>query len=198
MMRYQPEPERREYIVKSETPTYRIEPPRQINTEQLVEETENRIESKLKPLIEGIERKLDTNASTGNELEHLEIEKPHASLDEIRKHALELREFADRDWDGSREDLEFLWTMRNLAQIAIEGRADTDEDTIEPTIESHAIEHQQAEPDTFRGTELSTEVNLSAQRESPVDEMDFFALESELFGIEYEMEAEVEDQSEVG
>ncbi len=204
MSRYQSEPERKEYprekpqpryIVKSETPTYKFEAPKQFNTEQLVEETENRIESKLKPLIEGIERKLDTNPSTENELEGLQSERPYASIDEIRKHALELHEFEGRDWEGSREDLEFLWNMRNLLELAIEDN----EDTIKPNIERHAIEDQQVVvPDAFRGTELSTEVKFSPQVESPVDEMDFFALESELFGIESEMEAEVEDQAEVG
>jgi hypothetical protein len=205
--RYRSEPERTQYtkekpqpryIVKSETPAHRIEPTRQINTEQLVEETENRLESKLKPLIEGIERKLAVNASAENDLESIQTEKAPVSLDEIRKHALELDAFEHRDWDGSREDLEFLWNMRNLAELAVEGKRDTYGSTIEPTIKSNAIEHQETEPDAFRGTELSTEVNLSPRAQSPIDEMDFFALESELFGIEPEMEAEIEDQTEVG
>jgi hypothetical protein len=208
MSRYQSEPERKEYarekpepryIVKSEKPTHKIEAPKQFNTEQLVEETETRLESKLKPLIEGIERKLDsgTPTETGSpaQLENIQAEEPPASPHEMRKHALELHEFADRDWDGTREDLEFLWNMRNLAVLAAEARGEINENA-EPAIESHAIADQQA--DIIHGTELSSEVNLSPQLESPIDEMDFLALESELFGIEAEMEAEVEDQAEVG
>ncbi len=185
------------YVVKTEAPKYKIETPRlQTSSEQLTEETERKIEARLKPLIEGIARKLDIETSVSVESESVDIpEEKSKSLDELRTHALELREFEGRDWEGSREDLEFLWNMRNALIHTVENR---EQDFTESSIENQKIEAEPIVPEAIHGTELSTEFKLSPQSELPFDEMDFFALENELFGIESQMEAEVEDQAEVG
>lgn len=186
------------YVVKTETPRYRIETPtRQISAEQLAEEAEKKIEPKLRPLIEGIESKLSeiSSPSAETELDNLQTEKTQASLDEIREHALELREFEDLDWEGSHEDAEFLLDMRDALVHSLEK---PEQGISESSIENQTIESEPVLSDVAHGTELSTEVELLPQVESSIDEMDFFALESELFGIDSDIEAEVEDQSEVG
>jgi len=184
------------YVVKTEAPKYRIET-RQTNAEQLAEETERKIESRLKPLIEGIERKLseENSAQVESEPQDIQTEKQPTRLDELRRHVLELREFEDRDGEGSREEAEFLLNLRDALVRSVEKR---EQEIIEPRIENSKTESELLNPEAIHGTELSTEFKLSQQAELPFDEMDFFALESELFGIESEMEAEREDQAEVG
>ncbi len=186
------------YVVKTEAPKYRIETPRfQTSAEQLAEETERKIEAKLKPLLEGIDRKLGEEKSTSVEIqsENTQIEKPQTSLEELRTHALELREFEDIDWNGSREDAEFLWNMRDALVHSIEMR---DPNLSEPNIENQKIEAEPLIPEAIHGTELSTEFKLAPQSELKFDETDFFALESELFGLEKGIEAEAEDEIEGG
>lgn len=184
------------YVVKTETPKYRIETPRfQTSAEQLAEETERKIEAKLKPLLEGIDKKLgeDNSGSIEIEADENQLEKPRASLEELGTHALEIREFEDSDWNGAREDAEALWNMRDALIRTVENQGDADE----LNVESPKIESEPAIPEAIHGTEMSTEFKLS-QSELPFDEMDFFALEGELFGIEKEFEAEAEDEIEGG
>jgi hypothetical protein len=43
----------------------------------------------------------------------------HNRLNEVKEHAMELREFADPDWNGSQEDLEMLWDIRDALSRSI-------------------------------------------------------------------------------
>jgi len=180
------------YVVKTEPSSYRIEAPRFSNTEQLAEETEKRIESKLKPLIEGIGRKLDEREESASpEVEPAENPTETKPLDDYRTHGLELREFQDVDWDGSHEDLEILWNIKDALVRSVEN----DEIAAKPNVEVQA-EPEPVIADAIRGTEVSNEFELASQPEPELDRMDFFALEDELFGMD--LEPDLEDEIEGG
>lgn len=54
--------------------------------------------------------------------EKLDTEQPirRRSLDELKEHAMELREFEGTDWDGTPEDLELLWNLREALSRSVE------------------------------------------------------------------------------
>jgi len=41
-------------------------------------------------------------------------------LSELREHATEMREFEDADWEGTREDSELLWNIREALSRSVE------------------------------------------------------------------------------
>jgi hypothetical protein len=61
------------------------------------------------------------------------------SLDEIKEHAMELREFAGFDWDGTRDDLELLWELREAFSRSVEKR-EAEMAASEPTVETELRE----------------------------------------------------------
>jgi hypothetical protein len=56
-------------------------------------------------------------------------------LNELKEHAVELREFEDSDWDGTREDLELLWDLREALSRSVE-KGELEEVSSEPAKES--------------------------------------------------------------
>jgi hypothetical protein len=40
--------------------------------------------------------------------------------DRLQEHSMELREFEDADWDGTREDSELLWDLREALSRSVE------------------------------------------------------------------------------
>lgn len=49
-----------------------------------------------------------------------ESPKRNDRFDELKEHAMELREFEGRDWDGTREDSELLWNLREALPRSVE------------------------------------------------------------------------------
>jgi hypothetical protein len=52
------------------------------------------------------------------------IEKPSKQngLNELREHAMELREFEGADWEGTREESELLWNLKEALSRSVEKR----------------------------------------------------------------------------
>ena len=49
-------------------------------------------------------------------------------VNELREHAMELREFEDPDWESTQEDLELLWNLKEaLSRSAEKGAVDAPE-----------------------------------------------------------------------
>lgn len=48
------------------------------------------------------------------------IQKSSERMDRLKEHAMELREFEGPDWDGTREDLELLWNLREALSRSVE------------------------------------------------------------------------------
>jgi hypothetical protein len=85
--------------------------------------------------------------------EKLDIEQPtrRRSLDEVKDHAMELREFEDPDWEGTREDSELLWNIREALPRSVEkGELEVPLQS-EPVTES---ELDQSSELSIRGAEL--------------------------------------------
>jgi hypothetical protein len=48
------------------------------------------------------------------------VEKSSERSDFLKEHAMELREFEGIDWDGTQEDLELLWNLREALSRSVE------------------------------------------------------------------------------
>ncbi len=49
-----------------------------------------------------------------------DLPKRNNRLNEMKEHEVELREFEGLDWDGTREDLELLWNLREAFARSVE------------------------------------------------------------------------------
>jgi len=71
-------------------------------------------------------------------------------LNELKEHATELREFEGPDWDGTQEDLELLWNLREALSRSVE-KGELEEVPSEPAKEpelheSYELPAKDAEP----------------------------------------------------
>jgi hypothetical protein len=100
--------------------------------------------------------------------EKLDTEQPirRRSLDELNEHAMELREFEDPDWEGTREDLELLWDLREALSRSVEKGQPEVSVQLEPVTESEL--HQSSELPTRDAELLLAELDAS-QLETEVD-----------------------------
>ena len=66
------------------------------------------------------------------------IEKPSKQngLNELREHAMELREFEGADWEGTREESELLWNLKEALSRSVEKRELEASTLSEPVMES--------------------------------------------------------------
>lgn len=66
------------------------------------------------------------------------VEQPpkRSHLDELKEHVRELREFEDPDWDGTREDLELLWELKEALSRTVNASEQEEDAISEPVIDS--------------------------------------------------------------
>jgi hypothetical protein len=64
-----------------------------------------------------------------------ESPKRNDRLNELKEHTMELREFEGSDWDGTREDSELLWNLRDVLSRSVE-KGELEEVPSEPVTES--------------------------------------------------------------
>jgi hypothetical protein len=57
-------------------------------------------------------------------------------LDELKEHIAELRDFEDPDWDGTAEDREFLWNLREALSRSVSADEVEIDETRERIIDS--------------------------------------------------------------
>ena len=84
----------------------------------------------------------------------------HSRLDELKEHATELREFEDPDWDGTAEDREFLWNLRE----ALSRSVSADEVEIDETPE-HIIDSENDELPLTDAESLLTELETTPKEQ---------------------------------
>jgi hypothetical protein len=92
-------------------------------------------------------------------------------LSELREHATEMREFEDADWEGTREDLELLWDLREaLSRSAEKGELEVpvqSEPVTEPELDQSSelpIKDAELLLAELDANQLETEVDQKAEK----------------------------------